>query len=67
MRFNSDIDNLLGLNDLRNLIVVEFETDDPKKDPVGVLQLVNKKGIEPLSKFDIVRLRSSFLGHDKCS
>ena len=49
MRFNSDIDNLLGLHNLRNLIVAEFETDDPKQDPVGVLQLINKKGIDPIT------------------
>ncbi|CDW78434.1 UNKNOWN [Stylonychia lemnae] len=68
LRFNSDLDNIMGINKIKNMMVTEFsavESDQGKEqDPVGVIQLINKKGIEPLNEFDsaMVNALRLFLG-----
>ena len=52
LRFNSDIDNLLSVHNLKNILLSEICVEDPKMPPVGVIQLINKKGIEPINEFD---------------
>eukprot|EP00347_Sterkiella_histriomuscorum_P005208 403357481 len=67
IRFPTSI-GLTGIHNLKNMIVSEFravkQETQKHQDPVGVLQLLNKLGIEPINQFDIdmVNALRIFLG-----
>lgn len=43
IRFDSDIDNILGVTNIRNIMTFEYAIDHGRKSPIiGVIQMINK-------------------------
>lgn len=54
-RFDSDIDNLIGVSNIKNILTFEFAIDYKKKSTlVGVIQMLNKVDGENINQFDLV-------------
>jgi hypothetical protein len=70
LRYNSDIDNLIGIHNFKNILVSEICLEEKNTLPVGVIQLINKKGEDPISEYDVVSIAhvvTILLGFGECT